>query len=231
MTHRLRTASIGLLAAVGLTLLPVASASAHDYIISTDPAKDATVTTPLQTVSLTFNDRVLDYGGNNLVTVTGPDAATRHFETGCTTVADTVVSVPVALGAAGKYTVSYQVVSADGHTVSDQYAFTYQPPAGTTAAEGTEKTACGASTAAPGGESTTGPTTQATQPAGAQPTETAGSPKPTAAASTTDVGLVIGIAIGIVVLALIAVVIVILTARRKPRPKSDSDSDSEPKSD
>ena len=153
MTHRIRTASIGALtaaiAAIAVAVLPVASASAHDYIVSTDPAADATVTTALETVSLTFNDRVLDYGGNNLVTVTGPDAATRHFETGCASVADTVVSVPVALGGAGRYTVTYQIVSADGHSVSDSFAFTYQPPAGTTEATGTEKTACGAGTTTP----------------------------------------------------------------------------------
>jgi methionine-rich copper-binding protein CopC len=218
MTHRIRTASIGALtaaiAAVAVAVLPVASASAHDYLVGSDPAADAVVSAPLDAVKLTFNDRVLDIGGNSaLVTVTGPDAATRHFETGCATIADTVVSAPVALGAAGKYTITYQIVSADGHQVSNSYAFSYQPPSGTAEAAGTEKTACGASTSTPSAE----PTTSATQPAAAEPTETAGSPQPTAAAST-DIGLVIGIAVAIVVLAIIAVVIVLLTARRKPKP-------------
>lgn len=232
MTTRRRTASIGALtaavAAIVVAVLPVTSASAHDYLISSDPAADSVVSTAIDTVSLTFNDRVLDIGGNSaLVTVTGPDAATRHFETGCATIADTVVSAPVALGAAGKYTVTYQIVSADGHQVSNTLGFTYQPPAGTTPAAGTEKTACGASTTTPSAE----PSTSASAPAVAQPTETAASPQPTAAAATTDYGLVIGIAIGIVVLALAAVVIVILTSRRKPSSTQDADADPDAPSD
>lgn len=224
MRRRLLTASIASVAAafaaVAVAVLPVASASAHDYLVGSDPVADSVVTSPIEAVSLTFNDRVLDLGGNSaLVTVTGPDAAKRHFETGCATIADTVVSAPVALGAAGKYTVTYQIVSADGHQVSNTLGFTYQPPAGAKAAEGTESSACGASTAtpgAPGAGSSGAPSTAATAPGVVQPTETAGSPQPTAAAGTTDLGLVIGIAIGIVVLAVIAVVIVLLTARRKP---------------
>ncbi|MFF1571646.1 copper resistance protein CopC [Leifsonia sp. NPDC058292] len=209
-------AALGLAAA--LALLPAAGATAHDYLVSSDPAADSTVSTALDKVSLTFNDRVLDLSGDgssSLVTVTGPDASTRHFETGCATTADTTVSAPVALGGAGKYTITYQIVSADGHTVSNSLAFSYQPPAGATPAEGTESSACGTSSAAPtpSGEVTT----QATDPAaGVVPTESAGSSKPIAkAGDSNNLGLVIGIAVGIVVLAIIGVLIVVLTSRRR----------------
>ena len=105
MRRRLLTASAVALGALALALAPVAAASAHDYLVSSDPAAGSTVTTPPQTVTLTFNDRVIDLSGDGastLVTVTGPARlGGRHFETGCPTVADTVVTAPVALGGAG----------------------------------------------------------------------------------------------------------------------------------
>jgi methionine-rich copper-binding protein CopC len=227
------TASVAAVLAAGLVLVPAAGASAHDYLVGSDPAADATVTAPLDEVTLTFNDRVLDLSGDgssSLVTVTGPAAGTRHFETGCATTADTTVSAPVALGAAGSYTIKYQIVSADGHTVSNSYSFTYQPPAGTVEAPGSDTATCGKAAfetpTTPGGDATT----QASEPAGgSRPTESAGSPLPTATADDPgDLGLVIGIAVGIVVLALVGVLVVVLTSRRKPgagRPASDPGSD------
>jgi methionine-rich copper-binding protein CopC len=224
MTTRLLAAAAGFAAAAVLALAPVSAASAHDYVVGSDPAAGSTVTTALDTVTVTFNDRVLDLSGTgstNLLTVTGPDAGTRHFETGCATVADTRLSAPVALGGAGRYTVTYQIVSADGHTVSASYAFTYQPPSGTTAAAGSETPVCGA------GGSTATATTAPTPQAGSGPTATAAAstPQPTTQASSTDLGLVIGIAIAIVVLAVIGVVIVLLTSRRRRPAAPDADAD------
>ena len=229
MRTRLLAGAAGIAAVAALVLAPASIASAHDYVVGSDPAADSTVTTPPESVTVTFHDRVLDLSGDgstNLLTVTGPGTAARHFETGCATVADTKVSAPVALGPAGAYTVTYQVVSADGHTVSSSYAFTYQPPAGTQAAPGADASPCGASSA---------PTASATADAGASAggstapaTATASTPQPTAASNGTDLGLVIGIAIGIVVLAIAGVVIVLLTARRKPPAGPGGASDATP---
>ena len=229
MRTRLLAGVAGIAAAAALVLAPASVAAAHDYVVGSDPAADSTVTTPPESVTVTFNDRVLDLSGDgstNLLTVTGPGTGTRHFETGCATVADTKVSAPVALGPAGSYTVTYQVVSADGHTVSSSYAFTYQPPPGTEAAQGTEASPCGA---------TSTPTAAPTEAAGgsgggstAPATATASTPQPTAASSGTDLGLVIGIAIGIVLLAVVGVVIVLLTARRKPPAGPEGGSGSTP---
>jgi methionine-rich copper-binding protein CopC len=221
MIRRAVAATAGLAAAVALALLPAVAASAHDYLVGSDPAADSTVTTPPTAVTLTFNDRVLDLAGDGsstLLTVTGPDAGTRHFETGCATVADLAVSAPVALGTAGSYTVTYQVVSADGHTVSNSYRFAYQPPAGAVAAAGSESTPCRAPAPSPTAPSPTasGPATAAATPGGSEPLLTASTPQPTQAADDSGLGLVIGIAVAIVVLALAGVVIVILTARRRP---------------
>jgi methionine-rich copper-binding protein CopC len=211
---RALTASVAAVAAVALALLPVAGASAHDYLVNSDPGAGATVTAPQEQVTLTFNDRVLDLTGDgksSLVEVT--DTAGRYFETGCATTADTVVTAPVALGPAGTYTVTYQIVSADGHTVSNSFAFTYQPPAGTGAAEGSASPTCGQAAVAP----TPGPNGSITTPG---PTESITTPAPTKAADDSgNLGLVIGIGVGIVVLALAGVLIVVLTSRRKPAAK------------
>src|SRR4051812_14509436 len=225
----LRSRALGAsIAALGVTaalaLLPAAAVSAHDYVVSTDPAADSTVTTALDKVTLTFNDRVLDLSGDgasSLVTVTGPDASSRHFETGCATTADRMVSVPVALGEAGKYTVTYQIVSADGHTVSDSLAFSYQPPAGSAPAAGSDTSTCGKDTPTPSPSAAA--TTQASPGVAAAPTEKAGTAQPiVATASNGDLGLVIGIAVGIVVLAIVGVVIVVLTGRRRSgQPPAD----------
>ncbi|SEB13386.1 copper resistance CopC family protein [Leifsonia sp. 21MFCrub1.1] len=226
MTTRLLAAAAGIAAAAALALAPAAAASAHDYVVGSDPAAGSTVTSALTTVTVTFNDRVLDLSGTgstNLLTVTGPDAGTRHFETGCATVADTALSAPVALGGAGRYTVTYQIVSADGHTVSSSYAFTYQPPAGTPASAGSEAAACGAAGAS--APATTEPASPSAR-AGSGPSATAAAstPQPTTQASGTDLGLVIGIAVVIVVLAVIGVVIVLLTARRRRPSAPDADA-------
>jgi methionine-rich copper-binding protein CopC len=188
----------------GLALVPAGAASAHDYLVDSSPKAGSVQTQPLSTVTLTFNDLILDLkgdGSGSLMQVVGPDA--RHYETGCATVSDRVLSVPVSLGEGGKYVVTWQIVSADGHTVSSSIAFTYRPPAGTVASAGNAAgPACGQlETAAPGPGAGSG----------------SGGTSGGSTAQSSDLGLVLGIAIGIVVLALAGVLIVVLTARRRPR--------------
>lgn len=186
--------------AAALSLAPAGSASAHDFLIGSSPAANSVQATPLSEVTLTFNDIVLNIGGSSsIVQVT--DASGAHFEKSCATTLDRTVSVPTALGRPGTYTVTYQVVSADGHTVSSTFTFDYQPPPGTTAAAGFAASRCGHAGAA----------------TGATPT----APTPTPSPSTgNDVGLVIGLAAGIAGLAVAAVVILLVT-RKKPASPSD----------
>ncbi|MCI0157181.1 copper resistance protein CopC [Leifsonia shinshuensis] len=214
------TAGVVLLAAA-LALAPAAAASAHDYLVESSPASGATQTEPLTQVSLTFNDRVLDLTGDGKSAILQVTSGGRYFETGCPTILDRGVTVPVALGAAGTYTVDWQAVSADGHTVSGTYGFEYEPAAGTApASTGSASPTCGAHTT---------PGTAEASPGAVAPTpgEAVSTAAPTSAPSSTDSGLplVIGIGIAIVVLALIGVLIVILTARRKPPTPDDTPQD------
>lgn len=193
--------ALGALIVGVLALAPAASASAHDYLVESSPAANSTQTAPLKQVSLTFNDRVLDLSGDGssaLVQVVGPDE--KHFETGCASILDRTVTAPVALGVGGSYTVTWQIVSADGHTVSNSIAFTYAPAAGTTPAEGrSARPQCGEEKSSP----TTAPTAA-----------------PAAAANDGGLGLVVGIGIGIAVLAVVGVALVVVTGRRGGRASS-----------
>ncbi|MBF4617713.1 copper resistance protein CopC [Clavibacter sp. VKM Ac-2873] len=224
------------------------SASAHDYLVSSSPAAGSTVDAPPSEVALTFNDVILDLGtaagaggdaatggasgagGSSIVQVTGPDAQGTHFETGCAVNSGRTVSVPVALGGSGQYTVTWRVVSADGHPVSDSIAFTYQAPDGATPSAGTpagpgcaaaEEGAAGSGAASSGGSN----------PSAADPGTAAGQEQGLAP----YLGVIVGVGIGIVVLAAAAVVLIVVTGRRKPagaaatgHPSSDLDSDGGP---
>jgi copper resistance protein C len=206
-------ASAIILLIAALVMIPAAGASAHDYLVDSSPEPNSVQTTPIHKVRLTFDDIVLNLshdGSSALLQVTGPNASQRHFETGCPTILDRNVTAPVALGGPGKYTVTWQIVSADGHTVSNSIVFTYQPPAGTPEAKGTtSRPVCGKN-------GSTSPSTQAAAPI-----------TPTQTNDSGNLGLVVGIGVGIGVLAIGGVVVIIITSRRKP-PALQAEPASEP---
>lgn len=101
----------------------IPAAQAHDYLVSSSPKANGSVATAPTKVTLTFDDMVLSRPARPQVTVKGPDG--RYYETGCGTVADRVVTTPIALGPTGRYTVTWRIVSADGHPVSDTISFSY----------------------------------------------------------------------------------------------------------
>lgn len=234
----------GLAAAGGaLALVPAGTASAHDYVVSSTPAAGSTVDSALTAASITFNDVILDLSGtgsSNVLEVT--DAAGLHYEDGCSTTSGPTLSTGVALGAAGEYTMTYQAVSADGHTVSDAVPFTYAPPAGTAQGVGAStRPACGT----PGGAgddtgATPGDETATASPSASPEPEmtTLATPgddlaaTPAADPGSVDTGLVVGIAVAIVVLAAAGVAVAIVTGRRRDAsPSEDESSGDEPSDD
>lgn len=184
--------------AVALALLPAGAASAHDYLVSSTPAANATVSDAVPQITLTFDDIVLDDGGHGaLVQVT--DASGRNFETDCATVDARNVTVPVALGAPGQYRVTWQIVSADGHPVSNSIQFDYTGPKAGAGHEG-PLTKCGTTVTAPAAQQDGG--AQASGPSG-------------------TVITIIVIAVGVVLLALIAVVLVVMLSGRRKQAEQD----------
>ena len=116
-----------LIASLGWSAAP---AFAHNYVVGTTPEAGSIVTEQPGVVSITTNDNLLDLSGEgagSAIQVSGPAEAPRYYGDGCATVSGATLSTEVALGAAGEYTVVWQTVSTDGHSISDTFTFTWQP--------------------------------------------------------------------------------------------------------
>ncbi|GHE83870.1 copper resistance protein [Amycolatopsis deserti] len=113
----------GLALVVTLLLLGGApAADAHNVLVRSDPAANATLTTAPSAVTLEFNEPV-DHGFNE-ITVTGPDGVSQWAAGPATVAGSRVTTALRPLGPAGAYTVSFRIVSQDGHPVSGSYPFT-----------------------------------------------------------------------------------------------------------
>ena len=178
-----------------------APASAHNYVVGSSPAADAVVTEQPGVFSVTTNDQLLDLGGTgsgSAMVVTGPATAPLFYGDGCATVSGATVETEAQLGVAGEYTVIWQTVSTDGHAISDEFTFDWQPSAGQGFADG--------AAAAPtcGAEADAATTDAATSP-----------PADTRADSTLPTVAWIGGTLGAV---LLAVTVTLLFLRRNSRP-------------
>ena len=121
--HRrpLAVVTLGATVAVGAVLGFAAPAQAHDALVSSNPAQGAVLTALPAEFSITMNQTLVDLGtgtgsGTNFdIQVT--DAAGRFYGDGCISLVDDTMSMPASLGAAGQYTMIWQIVSADSHPV------------------------------------------------------------------------------------------------------------------
>ena len=121
-----------LLLAVGLAVCGVLAiagpASAHNQIVSSTPSPNETLTALPSEFSIDTNNVLLDIGGTGRgFAFEIRDAAGKFYETGCVSIVDDNMATPARLGAPGAYTIIYQLVSADGHTVSGEIPFTWAP--------------------------------------------------------------------------------------------------------
>lgn len=96
-------------------------ASAHDSLVSTDPADGATVEIAPAAVLLTFTQEVIALGTE--VQVVGP--AGQPVNDGPAAVLGTVITQNlVADRPAGTYTVQWRATSSDGHATTGDFTFT-----------------------------------------------------------------------------------------------------------
>jgi methionine-rich copper-binding protein CopC len=107
-----------------LALLGLATpAFAHNSLVSSTPAAEASVESTPSTVKLTFDQPVQKGDGLNTVSVRGPDDT--GWKTGPVEVESNIVRTSIdELGPAGGYKITYRIVSADGHPVSGEVPFT-----------------------------------------------------------------------------------------------------------
>jgi copper resistance protein C len=116
------------LVAAALALGFPASAFAHNVVEDRDPAADSLVTTSPVTVSISTNDNFLDTGeATGGFALVARDASGLYYGDGCVSIDERTMSATLELGGAGTYTVLYQFVSADGHTLQDNYDFVFEP--------------------------------------------------------------------------------------------------------
>ena len=195
-------AAVVVAAALGWGAAP---ASAHNYEVGSVPTAGSVVTEQPGVFSVTTNDLLLDLGGTgagSAMVITGPADAPLFYGDGCATVSGATVETSAQLGAAGEYTVIWQTVSTDGHAISDEFTFDWQPAIAQVLADG-------AATAPTCGTQADAATTDSGTAPPADPGATTGGE-----GSLTTVAW-IGGTLGAVVL---AVAVTLLILRRKPRP-------------
>ena len=101
------------------------AASAHTTLITQQPVGNSVIQELPPEISLTFDESLIVIGKANSITVLDPNG--KEISTGETKVLNNVVSRAItASEASGKYSVTYRVVSEDGHVVSATYQFTLQ---------------------------------------------------------------------------------------------------------
>lgn len=114
------------LAGALLGLVPASPASAHDELISSDPAESSVVETLPSRAVLTLSGKVRKVRS---VTVTGPEGEVAN---GKATFRGDEVRQNLWSGPDGEYVLAYDVVSADGHQVTGEVHFEVGPVSGPT---------------------------------------------------------------------------------------------------
>jgi len=160
-----------LLALAALFVLPAAPAFAHDELVSTDPPADAVLDALPGQITFTYSADILTEQGTAVVEVT--DADGTSLAEGAPVVSGTDVTQTLAGAASGPVTVTWRVVSSDGHPIDGTFSFTVNAATPTPTATGSTPTA----TATPTETATTAPAT-ATPDASATPSETVSTASP-----------------------------------------------------
>lgn len=187
-----------------ITLSGPLAASAHDELIDSTPENGQTLTELPGTFSVTMNEPLLELDGSKSFALQIQDASGAYYGDGCLTEDGATLSTPAALGAAGDYTLLWQVVSNDGHPVSGEIPFTWAPAAGVEASPAlASPPVCGED---PDPVVTTEPTTEPS----ATPDPIAEGPT----ASGIDPALVLGIGGGVLAAGIIVAVVIVVLSRR-----------------
>lgn len=126
---RIRNTIAAVAVATVAALAVAAPASAHDTIVSSTPAADSQLTAAPTEVVLTFSNTLLSLDENSGTAMTVIDESGEDWVAGPPAVAADTVTVPLAEGMpGGAYTVTWQVVSSDGHPTSGEYGFSLTLP-------------------------------------------------------------------------------------------------------
>jgi copper resistance protein C len=161
--HRVFVAGVAM-AAFALFSWSTPSASGHNAVLETSPEAGSTISTSPVDIRVVTNDTLLDLTGTGSgFAIVVRDAIGLYYGDGCVNIGDTDLSQTAHLGNAGDYTVTFQYVSADGHSLSDSFGFIFAPsPTHVPASGFDEAPKCGVEAIMP---TTEGDETPATDPA------------------------------------------------------------------
>ncbi|MDQ1625226.1 MAG: copper resistance protein [Actinomycetota bacterium] len=124
-------------------LVGASPASAHASLVRAVPGDGSTVTTAPRRVQLVFDESLRTPAD---LVVTGPSG--NRVEQGAVQVLGNVATIGVDVRAAGRYTVAFRVVSADGHPIAAKTTFRFAPggtaqPAGSSSTSSTGESRSG----------------------------------------------------------------------------------------
>lgn len=119
---------LALLATCALLFGGVTAAAAHTALSSAEPAVESTIKEWPGSITLTFNEALQEISGQKTNGVTVNNSIAEELTDGEISVSGSQITVPVKENKSpGLVLVSYRVVSADGHPVEGEYAFTFAP--------------------------------------------------------------------------------------------------------
>jgi methionine-rich copper-binding protein CopC len=112
----------GFVLALAMILIMPAPAQAHAQLVAANPRISAVLTTAPKKVTLTFDDDLIPLAGSNVILV--QNAKGVPVSSGATSLTAATIQVSlVPKLPLGVYKVTYRVLSADGHPVSNSYYF------------------------------------------------------------------------------------------------------------
>ena len=193
-----------------------APAQAHDTVVSSTPAADATLTELPAAFDIVTSEPLLDVGGQSgAFALQVLDAQGLYYGDGCLDIEGSTMTTAAALGAAGAYTVRWQFIASDGHTVSGEYPFTWSPstPAAPSTGSATPPV-CGA--AAPSPSPSASEPGASESPAASAPTDEATpAPQSEPSAQSDSLPVVLGIGAAVIGIAVLVVAAVLLLGRKR----------------
>ena len=111
-----------------LIFVGMQSADAHAQLSSSNPTKNQIVRTLPSLVWLEFDGDLLSFGDKQIHKITVTNSIKKRVDIGGPIVGGARISTKLKASLpAGKYLVSYRIVSEDGHPVQGTYSFTYRP--------------------------------------------------------------------------------------------------------
>lgn len=123
-----------ILGIMAIFLSPIA-ANAHAGVVSITPAQDQVLMSMAREISIQFSEELLTISNQdvNTLSLTELDGPPIELENILVDGEFLKADIPVGDYAPGTYEVTYRIVSADGHKVSDSFTFALNTPAVTAA--------------------------------------------------------------------------------------------------